>query len=249
MASPALASASTYAPPIPKQALRITTRASETVAAAISASPTEEIIWPIPIQQAIGECTAKQAKFAIYVASGLPAYEAYRRTYDISPDKIPPHIHTDASQTLSQPKVSRVATLVQSWLAQGWLLDALEVREYGLAKFYEMSCSAKKEETRLKATELLMRASGQFLDRKEVIHRDGADLDNQTELAESILALLDSSILAEANNIEEPVLGLSNDSPSLRLNSSEFSPSVRLVCDHCAMSMSPLAVAGDGDGI
>lgn len=173
--------------------LRVVSHAHAMLAAAL-VDCEKEFQWPPLIGQALKELTVKQRKYAIRVACGTGQHDAYRTAYDVSVERADRTLYADIHELNNHPRISNAIDLLQSWLDQKWLLDAIEVRDYVSSLMYEQSICGDNSAARIKAGEVLLRMHGLLVDKREVIHRDINEISEQTELFKSILS--DISLLA-----------------------------------------------------
>jgi hypothetical protein len=124
---------------------------------------------------------------------------------------------------------------LQVWLDRRWLLDAVEVRDYTAAKFYEESITGDNSAARIKATEALARLHGLMVDKREVLHRDVNEMDEQVQLFMSVMADVGLNKVVEAEYVQS--------------NQLLTGPSIGYVCSVCNSRAKVDEAYCDGDGI
>lgn len=215
--------------------LRMVSHAEAMIAAAMDDSE-REFSWPPLINQALRVLTAKQRKYVITLASGKNHYNAYRASYDVTEGRSDHLIYPDIWALNQVPKVSHAIDLLETWLDRKWLLDAVEVKDHVSALMYEQTITGDTSAARIKAGEILLRMHGLLIDKREVIHRDANEMDEQSAIFRSILA----------------DVGLSNvlDAEYVQVSQQLAEPSVRPCCvlSKLMAKVSDVMV-GDGDGI
>ena len=190
--------------------------------------------YPMEVQAALDDCTAKQRRLSILLASGIQQTFAYMQAYERKEGEVSPsEFASQASNASSHPKVVNAVQLLNRWLDAGWLLDAGQTVDWAVSNLYDLAQHGKHEATRLKATELLLRKHGELVDRKVITHVDGSEADTQEALLKSILADI------EALPVIETPLPAMLAQPNGRLAS----------CPRCGGAMVDADVSGDGDGI
>lgn len=140
--------------------------------------------------------TSKQLHFCRAWASGMSQSDAYREAFDVSPETKAKSVHEKASRLASDSKVrSRYERLIAAREA-GMVASALSDREMVRKHLRDLALTASPQDSgRLRALELLGRASGAFVElHAEIDARSSADL-----LAE-LDAMLDS---ATANDMSD----------------------------------------------
>lgn len=215
--------------------MRLVTRAQALVDQAM-ADPDAMVVWPAPIREGLSKLTFKQRQFTLQVAGGMPGVHAYRSAYDVDEARDDAGLYQEIRELYTNPRIAPVLLILQDWLGQKWLLDAIEVRDWGVSKLYEEASWSGKASDRIKATELLLRMHGHLVDRKEVIHRDANEMDEQSAIFRSILA----------------DVGLSNvlDAEYVQVSQQLAEPSVRPCCIMSKlMAKVSDVMVGDGDGI
>lgn len=123
--------------------------------------------------------TAKQSMFCDKVAEGLCLSDAYRAAYDAAgmADKT---IHEEACRLFADPKVSaRMKQISQEKADQLRMLAASDAAA-AVEVFRKMMLTADTDASKIRAAELLAKASGVFTDKVEVTDktdRSTADLE------------------------------------------------------------------------
>ena len=133
--------------------------------------------------------TSKQLHFCRAWASGMSQSDAYREAFDVGPEAKAKSVHERASRLAGSDKVkSRYHQLIRAREA-GMVASALSDREMVRKHLRDLALTASPQDSgRLRALELLGRASGAFVElTAEVDVRSSADL-----LAE-LDAMLDSA--------------------------------------------------------
>ena len=133
--------------------------------------------------------TSKQLHFCRAWASGLSQSQAYREAFSVSPETKAKTVHEKASRLSANRKVrARYDQLIRAREA-GMVASALSDREMVRKHLRDLALTASPQDSgRLRALELLGRASGAFVElTAEVDVRSSADL-----LAE-LDAMLDSA--------------------------------------------------------
>ena len=134
--------------------------------------------------------TSKQLHFCRAWASGMSQSDAYREAFDVGPEAKAKSVHERASRLAGSDKVkSRYHQLIRAREA-GMVASALSDREMVRSQLRALCSEATPQDSgRLRALELLGRASGAFVElTAEVDVRSSADL-----LAE-LDAMLDSAV-------------------------------------------------------
>lgn len=191
--------------------LRLYSRAQAIVDEAIN-NPDTTLAWPAPISAALNACTAKQRRFAVLRANGMALSDCYLKVYDVSKDRAEEDVLSDAFSVAKNLKVATSISLIREWLDQRWLLESADARDWALSKLHEEAMYANKASDRIKATELILRAHGGLLDRKEVIHRDGGSIETAKAALDSIVEImgLDKAIDVSYQCVETPWQGVTH---------------------------------------
>lgn len=192
--------------------LRMVSHAHAMVAAALKDSD-KEYNWPPLVAEALNALTPKQRQFAIRVGAGQPHFQAYRNSYDVSEERSDISLYPDIGNLTRHPKISTAISLLQNWMDKKWLLDAVEVKDFTAAKFYEEAMNGDTSAARIKATEALARLHGLMVDKREVTHRDATEHDEQAALFRSIIddlklaPVLEAEYVLSPQQLEVPTLG------------------------------------------
>lgn len=189
MAHPALAAADIAGFKPPKKQLRLKSRAKVTIDL-VAEDPDAPVKWPTPIKYALDALTYKQRRFVVLVASGLPAKEAYRRSYDVAEDKLETTLTVEACHVAANINVSSAILILMEWLDKVWLLEAQEVIDWGLSNLYEDASGADKASDRIAATVAIMKYHGAFVSRSEVRHVHTLDTSSTDALLSAISDLV-----------------------------------------------------------
>ncbi|MBM54237.1 MAG: hypothetical protein CMB36_04315 [Euryarchaeota archaeon] len=153
------------------------------------------------------ELTSKQLHFCRAWASGMSQSDAYREAFDVGPEAKAKSVHERASRLAGSRKVkSRYDQLIRAREA-GMVASALSDREMVRKHLRDLALTASPQDSgRLRALELLGRASGAFVElTAEVDVRSSADL-----LAE-LDAMLDSATADDTSDVDD--LEFSRDRP------------------------------------
>lgn len=130
------------------------------------------------------ELTPKQAHFARCVASGMTQADAYREAYSPKADTTAASIHTLASRLMGQVEIrSRVEALIKA-RERAVVASALSDRDKVLNRLRAwMEGSEDADSNRLRAAELLGKASGLFTTDINVTtkQRDSAEVASEIE--------------------------------------------------------------------
>ena len=143
--------------------------------------------------------TSKQLHFCRAWASGMSQSDAYREAFDVSPETKAKSVHEKASRLSADSKVrSRYERLIAAREA-GMVASALSDREMVRKHLRDLALTASPQDSgRLRALELLGRASGAFVElHAEVDARSSADL-----LAE-LDAMLDSATADDTSDADD----------------------------------------------
>lgn len=220
---------------IPKEQakqLRVVSHAHAMVAAAMDDSE-GAFKWPPMIAAELRQLTAKQRQYTIRVAGGQTYNDAYRAAYDVREDRDYQSISSDISQLNTNPRIASAQLILGTWLDRRWLLDAVEVKDFSVANLYELSLHGDTSSARIKATETLARMHGLLIDKREVIHRDANEIDEQAALFKSIIGDIGLNTVIDAEYV------VANQQIAM--------PTVGMKCANC-MSIES-RVYEDGDGI
>ena len=190
--------------------------------------------YPLEVQAALDDCTPKQRRLALLLASGVQQTYAYMQAYERKEGEVSPsEFASQGSNASAHPKVVNAVQLLNRWLDAGWLLDAGQTVDWAVSNLYDLAQHGKNEATRLKATELLLRKHGELVDRKVVTHIDGTEADTQEALLKSILA-------------DVELIPAIETSPAQLLTEPAVRPTS---CPRCSGAMIDGPMMGDGDGI
>lgn len=143
--------------------------------------------------------TSKQLHFCRAWASGMSQSDAYREAFDVSPETKAKTVHEKASRLAGDSKVrARYERLIAAREA-GMVASALSDREMVRKHLRDLAITASPQDSgRLRALELLGRASGAFVElHAEVDARSSADL-----LAE-LDAMLDSATAHDTSDADQ----------------------------------------------
>ena len=242
MAPPATALKRLPPPAIPPELkrLRLTSRADLLISKALS-DPDTPTGWPLPIQDALGKCTAKQRQFVVRIAAGTPKITAYKLVYDVADDVSMDSLHGQVHNALSSRAVANAIEHLRGWMDRNWLSDALDIKSYIASRLYEEAEYAPKASERIAAANSLAKLAGLLVARSEVTVRDGNLADKQEELIESLLGQLgvETAIDAEFERVNP-----------LKLNDLTL-PLGGAMCSRCKHHLVVVGsdVGFDGDGI
>ncbi len=209
-------------PPIDSlPSLRYTSQARAKIDAYL-ADPTQGIIWPPPIIQAMAKCTQKQIRFVLLVCAGYSQVDAYTQAYDVTTTNRTA-LTVDASQTISEPNTSLLLGLCKSWMSTEWLADTAHTKDLGMQVIYDLSISDPDSRVRLAAADKILKASGAYINRSEIthIHEQGSN-----GIESSIGALLGAAMAAAVPPLPDHQVidvqpdGLIGDSISLSIEPS-----------------------------
>ncbi len=171
---------------------RYTTKAQQKYEAWLEDPQNNTSSLPIAVRRGLIVCTPKQAKFAVLTALGFSQREAYEAVYDLDPDSRTSRDST-ASDIMAHPKVSALYSAIRDHLGTQWLNDGLAVRDWGLSVLHDEATEGNKGADRIAATKLILQLHGQLVDRKEVVHRDGRDVDSLAALAQEFFQTIASA--------------------------------------------------------
>jgi len=152
--------------------------------------------------------TSRQLHFCRAWASGMSQSDAYREAFDVSPETKAKTVHEKASRLAADGKVrARYERLIAAREA-GMVASALSDREMVRKHLRDLAITASPQDSgRLRALELLGRASGAFVElHAEVDARSSADL-----LAE-LDAMLDSATADDMSDADD--FDFSRDRPN-----------------------------------
>lgn len=152
--------------------------------------------------------TSRQLHFCRAWASGMSQSDAYREAFDVSPETKAKTVHEKASRLAADGKVrARYERLIAAREA-GMVASALSDREMVRKHLRDLAITASPQDSgRLRALELLGRASGAFVElHAEVDARSSADL-----LAE-LDAMLDSATANDMSDADD--FDFSQDRPN-----------------------------------
>jgi len=152
--------------------------------------------------------TSRQLHFCRAWASGMSQSDAYREAFDVSPETKAKTVHEKASRLAADGKVrARYERLIAAREA-GMVASALSDREMVRKHLRDLAITASPQDSgRLRALELLGRASGAFVElHAEVDARSSADL-----LAE-LDAMLDSATANDMSDADD--FDFSRDRPN-----------------------------------
>ena len=147
------------------------------------------------------DLTEKQMNFVLGIQKGLSKSDAYRKAYDCTKMK-PDSIWCNASKLASSTKVAQ-------WLAYlkaTQVTEALYTKEQHIQDMAEAARACKQNKSwsaYVKATESLGRCAGHYVDRAEVTHVRGADID--------LLDRIEKSLGPTARKEAERRLGMSKE--------------------------------------
>ena len=145
------------------------------------------------------ELTPKQLHFARCVAGGMTQADAYREAYDPSDSTTAASIHTLASRLMGKVEIrSRVDVLIAA-RERAVAASAVSDRERVLGQLRDWMDSAEPTDgNRLRAAELLGRASGLFTTEVNVNTRERDATEVAAELEQRLAGIL-SAVEPEAD--------------------------------------------------
>lgn len=219
---------------IPKddaQRVRKVTRAESVVAAALKDFDSE-FGWPPLIAEALSRLTPKQRQYAIRTGSGMTDIQAYKLAYDLNPDQPDREHYGNINALNKNTSVASAQLMIATWMDQKWLLDSAEVKEYVSSVLYEQTIAGDTSSAKIKAAETLLRMHGLLIDKREVVHRDSSELDEQAAIFKSILADVSLLNVVDANYVQ--------------LNQHVEEPSPGYVCSACNLRANHEFADGDG---
>ncbi len=146
------------------------------------------------------ELTPKMLHFARCVAGGMTQADAYREAYDPSDSTTAASIHTLASRLMGKVEIrSRVDTLIAA-RERAVAASAVSDRERVLGQLRDWMDSAEPTDSnRLRAAELLGRASGLFATEVNVNTRERDATEVAAELEQRLAAILSSTVEPDAD--------------------------------------------------
>jgi phage terminase small subunit len=130
--------------------------------------------------------TSKQNAFALSLADGVPASDAYRQAYDADGMK-PETVWVEACRLATNPKVAlRVEELRAEQEAERRMLR-LSRAEAVLERLEHEALEAKTDSTRVRALELIGRHLGMFTDKVEITTQERSVEVIQQEIRERLV--------------------------------------------------------------
>jgi len=137
------------------------------------------------------ELTPKQAHFARCVASGMTQADAYREAYSPKPDITAASVHTLASRLMGKVEIrSRVEALIKA-RERAVVASALTDRDKVLSRLRAwLEGTEEADSNRLRAAELLGKASGLFTTDISVTTKDRDSSQVAAEIEARLGALL-----------------------------------------------------------
>lgn len=143
--------------------------------------------------------TSKQLHFCRAWASGMSQSDAYREAFDLSPETKSKTVHEKASRLAGDSKVrARYERLIAAREA-GMVASALSDREMVRKHLRDLALTASPQDSgRLRALELLGRASGAFVE----LHAE-VDARSSSDLLAELDAMLDSATADDTSDADQ----------------------------------------------
>jgi phage terminase small subunit len=130
--------------------------------------------------------TSKQNLFAISLADGLPASDAYRQAYDADGMK-PGSIWVEACRLTTNPKVALRVEELRAEKEEEQRMLRLNRAEAVLERLEHEALEAKTDSTRVRALELIGRHLGMFTDKVEITTQERSVEVIQQEIRERLV--------------------------------------------------------------
>lgn len=175
--------------------------------------------YPPRLQSHLNLLTSKQRRFAQLVAAGRSQTAAYALAYDVNPERDASSVATDACNTISIPNVRTAVDELRLWLDARWLRDESRAIDFCMQTWHTLAETSKDEKVRIKATELIAKRHAAFVQRVEITHLDGGQVESAAQALTSILGDIGMGEVLDVpfQHVATPSIGVS--SPS--------------VCPHC----------------
>lgn len=111
--------------------------------------------------------TSKQNAFAVSLADGVPASDAYRQSYDADGMK-PESVWVESCRLATNPKVALRVSELRAEQEEERRMLRLSHAEAVLERLEHEALEAKTDSTRVRALELIGRHLGMFTDKVEI---------------------------------------------------------------------------------
>lgn len=207
------------------------------------------IAWPAAVQDALDALNPRQRRFAQFYSTGVSAQQAYIRAFhpDIDPDsEAVEGIDLSYGSELShKPEIFRAVGLLVAWMDSEWLRDHKQAIEFCVSLWHDIATDPQAaRRDKLRASELLAKASGAFVQRVEVTHHQGI----RAEDAYALLADAVGQMQLGPGSIEAVYEAVNEQAPYAQIDAQ---PSIgSSSCPRCGGSyIYPDTIGGDGDGI
>ena len=167
--------------------------------------------YPPRLQEALNLLTLKQRRFAQLVAAGRSNVDAYVRSYDCNPERDSSSLAVDACKIISDANVANAVNQLRLWLDARWLRDESRAIDFCMQTWHTLAETSKDEKVRIKATELIAKRHAAFVQRVEVTHYDGGQVDSAAAALTSILGDIGMGEALDVpyQRLETPSIGVS----------------------------------------
>lgn len=197
------------------------------------------IRYPRDVEEALGELTSKQRRFAVMVGAGVGKIASYREVYDVDQDRSDESIAIEAYALHKNPKVSLSIGLVANWVDARILADSTEAADFCLRKWLFWANDDADRSSAIRATEMIAKASGLFISRSEITHRHVLDLDAADSQLNQMLADLGLDDTIDAVfHVEHPQDSVEQSRETSQvLSNQQLTKPTLGVCPHCGHAL------------
>jgi hypothetical protein len=171
--------------------------------------------YPAEVEASLRELTPKQRRYAILCATGVQQNHAYKEAFNHT-DETSDDVLRSASSKLSASDSTRNAVAsICRWIESRTIgTDSTAASQYCYDRWLELS-RHESPGVALRATELIARAAGMFVNRSEIRHIHALDTESTEAMLRNILGDLGIGDTIDAAFSAEPQSNQSLTAPSL----------------------------------
>ena len=171
--------------------------------------------YPREVSRALEDIPVRHRRFIVLTACGVSRLDAYREAYNHTletPDNV---ISASASRLIAIDSNKRALEAVSRWIESRTIgTDSTAASQYCYDRWLELS-RHDQPGVALRATELIARAAGMFINRSEVRHIHALDTESAESLFRNILGDLGIGEAIDATFSTEPQSFQQLTAPSL----------------------------------
>jgi hypothetical protein len=171
--------------------------------------------YPREVEEALRALTPKQRRYAILCAIGTQQNHAYKEAFNHTDETSDDVLRSASSKLSAGDSTRRAVASVCKWIESRTIgTDSTAASQYCYERWIELS-RHEQPSVALRATELIARAAGMFVNRSEIRHVHALDTDSTEALLRNILGDLGIGDTIDATFTAEPQCFQPLTTPSL----------------------------------